>query len=372
MAYTTIDDPSVYFQIGLYTGNGNNNKNINLGSANFTGEYVGQDIQPDLVWIKNTDTNGKDHGLWDSSRGTLKQINTNNTQAENNTANSLTSFNSNGFTLGSDGGPNAADDAHVAWVWKANAGSKTSVSATGTAHESTMAGTHQANTTAGFSIVEFSTASESAGDKLVTHGIGKIPEMIITKELDGTNDWFIHHKQANTNDSKFLKFSTGAVGSTASRNSFDTSNITTTQFAVDRDNVVNDNKDYIAYCFAPIKGYSRFGIYRGNGSADGTFVFTGFKPSFLMFKALSGTEGWGIFDNKRNTQSPVGNPRDIYLQPNNNNANSSESDSVDFLSNGFKWRIDSGFRNGDGVDFIYMAFAENPFTSSEGVPATAG
>jgi hypothetical protein len=143
-----------------------------------------------------------------------------------------------------------------------------------------------------------------------------------------------------------------------------------TVFTVNTLNVANGNNlEYIAYCFAEIQGYSKFGSYTGNGNADGPFIYTGFKPAWLMFKKTSGTDGWGIFDNKRNTQT--GNPRDIYLQPNNNNADSSESDSVDFLSNGFKWRISSGFRNESGQTYIYMAFAEHPFVSSEGVPITA-
>jgi hypothetical protein len=361
MAYTTIDDPSVYFQIGLYTGNGNNGKNINLGSPNFTGEYVGQDIHPDWIWIKNTDTNGKDHGLWDSSRGTLKQINTNNSQAENNTANSLTSFNSNGFTLGSDGGPNAADDDHVAWVWKANAGTTSSNSS------GSITSTVQANTTAGFSIILYTGTGSNA---TIGHGLGVAPQMVIVKNRDSAESWMVgHHKNSNGFQSSVFLDLTAAKDTDSVY--FNNTAPTSTLVSIGTNTKINHaSEKHVMYAFAPIKGYSRFGIYRGNGSADGTFVFTGFKPAFLMFKALSGSEGWGIFDNLRTTQQ--GNPRDIYLQPNNNNANSSESDSVDFLSNGFKWRIDSGFRNGDGVDFIYMAFAESPFTSSEGVPTTAG
>ena len=364
MAYTTIDDPSVYFQIGLYTGNGNNNKNINLGSANFTGEYVGQDIQPDWVWIKNTDTNGKDHVLYDSSRGVTKQNYTNNNQAEDTVSNGVTSFNSNGFTLGNNGGPNAADDAHVAFVWKANAGSRTTFTESG----NNPAGGYQANATAGFSIIDY-TGTGATGT--VAHGLGVTPKVAIIKDRDNAAHWvYATTTLDGSNDAMYLETTGAKFDSNSDIDiTFTSSNV---QLANNWTDVNGDGTKYIAYVFAPIKGYSRFGMYRGNGSADGTFVYTGFKPSFLMFKATSGSEGWGIFDNKRNTGHSVGNPRDIYLQPNNNNANSSESDSVDFLSNGFKWRIDSGFRNGDGVDFIYMAFAENPFTSSEGVPATAG
>ena len=364
MAYTTIDDPSAHFQIETWTGTSSTD------TITFSGN---SDLQLDWLWSKSTD-NGHSHALMDTNRitsGDYLPLFADTTDVEQTAYDSeLQSITSDGFTVGTQ--PHAGGDgkSYIGYAWKANGGSLTNVSATGTAHESTMAGSYQANTTAGFSIVTFSTGSEDLGDKLITHGLGKKPEMIMVKERDGSTDWLVHHVQANTNDSKYLKLnSSSAVSTTSSRNSFDTSNITTTQFAADHSNILNDNKTYVAYCFAPIKGYSRFGIYRGNGSADGTFVFTGFKPAFLMFKALSGSENWGLFDNKRTTQS--GNPRDIYFTPSTDSANSSESDSVDFLSNGFKWRIDSGFRNGDGVDFIYMAFAESPFTSSEGVPTTA-
>ena len=194
---------------------------------------------------------------------------------------------------------------------------------------------------------------------------GKIQQVnVVQTRLEINPGSYFPNKYLTLNSNGAAATNTGIWGNT---------HPTSTVFTIGNNETGYNNggaNDSLAYCFAPIKGYSRFGIYRGNASADGTFVFTGFKPSFLMFKALSGTENWGIFDNKRNTQT--GNPRDIYLMPSATNADSAESDSVDFLSNGFKWRIDSGFRNGDGVDFIYMAFAESPFASSEGVPTTAG
>jgi hypothetical protein len=198
--------------------------------------------------------------------------------------------------------------------------------------------------------------------------LGNTPKWIIIKNLDGTRSWGVHHAGL-TSAGKiiYLDLTNAEADSSGFMNSTAPSS---TVFTVNTLNVANGNNlEYIAYCFAEIQGYSKFGSYTGNGNADGPFIYTGFKPAWLMFKKTSGTDGWGIFDNKRNTQT--GNPRDIYLQPNNNNADSSESDSVDFLSNGFKWRISSGFRNESGQTYIYMAFAEHPFVSSEGVPITA-
>ena len=167
MAYTTIDDPSKYFQIALYTGNAGTNNIVNDGNS---------DLQPDWVWIKNRSTGGKDHGLFDSTRGTTKQLNSNNNNAENTVSTSLTAFNSDGFTLGADGGPNANSDSHVAWQWKANGGT-TSTNSSGSSNS-----TVQANTTAGFSIVK-RTGTGSAG-ATYGHGLGAVPDVIINKGLN--------------------------------------------------------------------------------------------------------------------------------------------------------------------------------------------
>ena len=176
MAYTTIDDPSKYFQIALYTGNAGTNNIVNDGNS---------DLQPDWVWIKNRSTGGKDHGLFDSTRGTTKQLNSNNNNAENTVSTSLTAFNSDGFTLGADGGPNANSDSHVAWQWKANGGT-TSTNSSGSSNS-----TVQANTTAGFSIVK-RTGTGSAG-ATYGHGLGAVPDVIINKGLN-SNEWYSYFK----------------------------------------------------------------------------------------------------------------------------------------------------------------------------------
>jgi len=360
MAYTTIDDPSAYFQIGLYTGNGNSGKNINLGSANFTGEYVGQDIQPDWVWIKNTDTSGKDHVLYDSSRGVTKQFYTNNNQAEDTVSNGVTSFNSNGFTLGNNGGPNAADDAHVAWVWKANGGTRTTFSESG----NNPAGGYQANVTSGFSIIDY-TGTGATGT--VAHGLGVTPKVAIIKDRDNSAHWIYATTTVDgSNDALYLETTGAKFDSNSDIDiTFTSSNV---QLANNWTDVNGDGTKYIAYVFAPIKGYSKFGSYTGNGNADGAFVYTGFKPSWVMIKN-SGASGfnWVVQDA---TRSPF-NLADKKLTPNTTNAEETNADKIDILSNGFKARVSDAGVNASSSSYIYMAFAESPFVSSEGVPTTA-
>ena len=367
MAYTTIDDPSAYFHIQLYTGNNNTTQSI-------TNNANSGDFQADWLWIKNRD-NVEKHHLMDSSRGANKFLHSNENAAERTGShasghNDINSFSSNGFTITSNGSNdelNFGTRTYVAWQWKANGGTTTTNDASSTSIGN-VDSIIQANTTAGFSIVTF--PSDNTAGRTVAHGLGVAPTMIITKGRAQTSSWYTYHYSAGAN--KYLTLNSNGAAAT-NTGIWGNTHPTSTVFTIGNNETGYNNggaNESLAYCFAPIKGYSRFGMYRGNASADGTFVFTGFKPSFLMFKALSGTENWGIFDNKRNTQT--GNPRDLYVTASTTNADSSESDSVDFLSNGFKWRIDSGFRNGDGVDFIYMAFAESPFASSEGVPTTAG
>ena len=365
MAYTTIDDPSAYFHTQLYTGNGSSGLSI-------TNDANAGDFQPDWLWIKPRSASDN-HVIFDSSRGSDKQLKTNGTDAEDTHSPARVTIESDGFDLDTtDGNYNGNGTTYVAWQWKANGGTTTSVSATGTAHESTMAGTHQANTIAGFSIVTFSTASEDLGDKLITHGIGKKPEWIIIKSRS-SGDWYCHHISANTNDSKYIRLNlTNAPSNAGSRNTFDTSNITTTQFAVDHNNIVNDNHNHVAYVFAPIQGYSKFGSYTGNGNADGPFVYLGFKPAWVMVKKTSDAHSWYIQYGSTGIDSgdQGSNPVKSSLQANSNSADATEN-SMDFLSNGFKIRTSGNGHNTSGGTYVYIAFAEHPFVSSKGVPVTA-
>ena len=351
MAYTTIDDPSAYFQTALYTGNGGSSTQVVTNDGN-------SDLEPDWIWLKNR-TSARWHLVNDSSRGASYNIYPNEEDAEDvggsggNT--SITSFNSDGFTLATDtndGGWNEQGDSHVAWQWKANGGT------TSTDTNGAVNSTVQANTTAGFSIVTWT----SAGSTNVGHGLGVAPNLIIMKARNGAENWLVSSDEIDWTKRIRLNLTNGSATSSAFGQA-PTSSIFYCHPAT-------ASYNYVAYCFAEKQGYSKFGSYKGNSNADGPFIYTGFKPAWIMFKKTSGADGWGIFDNKRGYQNAT-NPLDAYLQPNANNAESGESDSIDFLSNGFKWRISSGFRNESGSTFIYMAFAESPFVSSESVPTTA-
>ena len=351
MAYTTIDDPSKYFQIALYTGNAGTNNIVNDGNS---------DLQPDWVWIKNRSTGGKDHGLFDSTRGTTKQLNSNNNNAENTVSTSLTAFNSDGFTLGADGGPNANSDSHVAWQWKANGGT-TSTNSSGSSNS-----TVQANTTAGFSIVK-RTGTGSAG-ATYGHGLGAVPDVIINKGLN-SNEWYSYFKAIGGGTHWIDLSGTGAKVDDA--NMWNDTDATSTLFTVGNSGGSNGSSvEYIAYCFTSIQGYSKFGSYTGNANDDGPFIYTGFKPKFAIFKASSASgEGWAIRDSAR---SPF-NQMSHKLSANVNAAEGTTADDndCDFLSNGIKLRSNDNQMNKTGTTFIYIAFAEHPFVSSEGVPVTA-
>ena len=357
MAYTTIDDPSENFQIALYTGNGNSGKNIPLSSANYTDEYVGATMAPDLVWIKNRAISAS-HVLTDTTRGATKSIFSDQGNGESTEAQQLTAFGSNDFTLGTSNNVNDADEAHVAWCWKANGGTRT----TNTESGNNPAGGYQANTTAGFSIVDY-TGTGGAGT--MAHGLGVVPQMIIVKERDNTQSWYIYHHTLGNNSELYLNTNEAS----ASPAKWNSTTPTSTVFSLAANDGVNqDATGYITYCFAPIQGYSKFGSYTGNGNADGVFVYTGFAPAWVIQKRTnSSTDAhWHIFDIKRNTK----NPRNTRLEGNNAFGDST-GEGADFLSNGFKWRSNDVRYNGSDDTYIYMAFAEHPFVSSEGVPCTA-
>ena len=351
MAYTTIDDPSKYFQIALYTGNAGTNNIVNDGNS---------DLQPDWVWIKNRSTGGKDHGLFDSTRGTTKQLNSNNNNAENTVSTSLTAFNSDGFTLGADGGPNANSDSHVAWQWKANGGT-TSTNSSGSSNS-----TVQANTTAGFSIVK-RTGTGSAG-ATYGHGLGAVPDVIINKGLN-SNEWYSYFKAIGGGTHWIDLSGTGAKVDDA--NMWNDTDATSTLFTVGNSGGSNGSSvEYIAYCFTSIQGYSKFGSYTGNANDDGPFIYTGFKPKFAIFKASSASgEGWAIRDSARDPFNQMSGK--ISANVSAAEGTTADDNDCDFLSNGIKLRSNDNQMNKTGTTFIYIAFAEHPFVSSEGVPVTA-
>jgi hypothetical protein len=352
MAYTTIDDPSVYFQTVLYTGNGGTQAITNGGNS---------DLQPDWVWTKGR-SDADNNSLFDSSRGTTKELNTNGTGAEG-TASGVTAFSSDGFTLGSNSGINGNTKTYVAWQWKANGGTETNSQAES---GSQIACSVQANTTAGFSIITY-TGTGGTGHTFL-HGLGSAPAWFIIKRRSGSEDWAVyHHKNTSQPETDHLLLnSTDATSDSNTR--FDDTAPNGTEIALGNNAVGNaDASTYVCYAFKEIQGYSKFGSYTGNGNVDGPFVYTGFKPAWVILKRSSGVADWNIFDNKRPNAFNEANGR---LRSNDSTAESTSDAGVDLLSNGFKCRLGSEF-NADDTTNVYMAFAEHPFVSSKGVPTTA-
>jgi len=348
MAYTNIDDPSAYFQALTYTGNSGTLAVTNDGNS---------DLQPDLLWIKNR-TVGYSHALYDSSRGTGKVLRPNGTNAEGTVANGVTAFGTNGFTVGSAADVN--EDNLVAWQWKANGGTTASNS------DGSITSTVQADTDAGFSIVTWAGTASTA---TIGHGLGVAPKVVIIRARDKgvPTSWVVFHKDGSTSyDDYFILQTTAAKGTQAGL--FNNQYPSSTVFGVANDFWVNSaSTNYIAYCFAEKQGYSKFGKYVGNGSTNGVFVYTGFKPAFIMCKRTDGAgNSWDMHDSARDPSNPSG--RTFYA---NTDGAELTGNNVDLLSNGFKQRDTSANRNGSGNTYIYMAFAENPFVTSTGIPTTA-
>jgi hypothetical protein len=360
MAYTAIDDGSKNFQTTLYTGNNDVQVVTNTGNSN---------LQPDLVWLKNR-TDARWHRLLDSSRGTAKNLYSNEDDAEG-TESSLTAFGSDGFTLAADSGSdgwNENSDAHVAWQWKANGGTAT---ATGAESGNNPAYSVQANQAAGFSIVTY-TGTGAEGD--VTHGLGGKPDWILVKNRDESSDsnWVEWHKSvvdATADNGGYLYLNTNAQDqATSVFYEGDAISSTVVAFKGGNQNTNKDTIKYVMYCWRSIKGYSKFGGYLGNGNADGAFVYTGFKPAWLMIKMLSDDSNHWMIDSVREPVNPAGNK---FFYADANNAEVASDKSLDLLSNGFKCRAATGFHNDNGARYAYMAFAEHPFVSSKGTPVTA-
>jgi len=354
MAYTTIDDPSAHFQIALYSGNGTTGQAItNDGNS---------DLQPDWIWFKRRDDTGHQRSF-DSTRGVTKRFQLNEDNAEATNTGKLTSFDSDGFTLGTDSADidiNQSSSTMVAWQWKANGGTRT----TNTESGNNPGGGYQANTTAGFSIVDY-TGTGATGT--MAHGLGAVPHCIIAKQrtqVGGVAEWVVYHQSMG--NTHYMKMSTTAAQIDSSGLWNDTSP-TSSVFTVNTSHQINeDTGTYIAYAFTEIQGYSKFGSYTGNGNADGPFVYTGFRPAWLMIKKSSGTEGWHILDIKRDD-----NENNTRLQAESDGTDDTSEDGLDMLSNGFKIRTSwAGFNTSDGT-YVYMTFAEHPFVSSKGVPCTA-
>jgi hypothetical protein len=348
MAYTTIDDPSAYFQTVLYTGN-EQARNITFDGNS--------DMQPDWVWAKIR-TQTYSHRLFDSVRGTGKFLHSDGNDAEGTQNANVSAFNSNGFSLGNDNGINSDGDTHVAWCWKAGTSFTNDASSTGIG---TIDSAGSISADAGFSIMTYTGTGSNA---TFAHGLGAVPKMAIFKDRSSTGYWMTYH-QAVGNGANLVLNETNALS--AASVWWNSTSPTSSVFSIGTSNNINvSGRNYVGYLFAEKQGYSKFGSYTGNGNADGTFIYTGFKPAWFMLKKTSATDPWLIYDNKR---SPI-NQVQANLQANSGNAEATNTVYLDFLSNGVKFRNTDNDGNLSGGSYIYMTFAENPFVSSTGVPGT--
>ena len=350
MAYTTINDPSAYFQTALYDGTGNNPLVItNDGNS---------DLEPDLIWWKNR-TNANDHRMVDTSRGLTKHIVPNLTSNEATSSTYVLSTQSDGYTVGNgDGSVNDGSYTYVGWQWKANGGT------TSTDTSGDIDSTIQVNTTAGISIVLYE--GNGVDGATVPHGLGVAPAVVHFKARDPASE-----RSWNT-------IAPALWGDGYWTNIFDNDSAVSdsglSNWTTNSSNIVLgdgtghniDGTDYVAYCFTDIQGYSKFGEYTGNNVDDGPFVYTGFKPAYLLVTRTN-TGGYSIFicDNTRSEYNPISK----FIKTDVANVESTSAD-INFLSNGFKCISTTTGHNSAGT-FFYMAFAEQPFVTAGGIPATA-
>jgi len=326
--YTTIDDPTVYFRVKLFAGNG--------GTQSITFDETDTNMQPDLVWIKNRE-HANHHVFFDAVRGTSKVFYGNLTNAEA-TVTGVTAFDSNGFTLGNDSDTNRSSNSHIAWCWKESAVS-------------------------GMDIVSF-TGNGSA--RTISHNLSAVPEWILIKKRSGTDAGAVY-VGANGNTNGLLLSETNANDDELYWN--DTTP-TSSVFTVGTLSNVNTNTEtYIAYLFAPKQGYSSFGTYLGNGNdPDGPYIHLGFSASVIIIKRTDSADDWKVHTKK----VEVHNPLNQSVKINSNVAEATETDhEIDFLSNGFKLRENNSAFNADGGGYLYMAWADSTFVNSNGVPNNA-
>ena len=337
MAYISFQ-PKDYFTTHLYSGNDTTNN-----------QQVG--LTPDLVWVKCRNNATPSHYWVDKVRGDKKYISSNATTAEQTDSNTFDLV-SGGFNLaGGNGWTNVTGRNYASWNWLANGQGSSNT-------DGSITTTVSANTTSGFSIVKF-TATGSAAT--IGHGLSTVPKMILVKRTDSSHTWQVYH--ASIGATKYLELNETQAEATSSGRWNDTTP-TNSVFSIGSE--WGSGAVLIAYCFSDITGFSKTGLYEGNGNADGAFIYTGFKPAFVLYKGKGAVQSWNINDNKR-----LGyNPNNAYLFPNLTQAES-DITRIDLLSNGFKLRTTDAGQNGSGQGYIYIAFAEEPLVSSNGVPATA-
>tara|TARA_R100000700_G_scaffold550_1_gene1438 strand:+ start:723 stop:1763 length:1041 start_codon:yes stop_codon:yes gene_type:complete len=342
MAYTTIDNPELFFQTLLHVGNNT--------SFTFAGS---ENMQPDLIWNKNRDSSGYDHHAIDSVRGVSKLLRVSSNIAEFTSSDSITAIGSDGFTVGADsnGYVSSGTDKQVSWCWK---GGTTSIPSGSTSDPSGVS----YNATSGFGIYKIT--APGSGNYVLKHGLGTTPNFIWVKDLDATQKHMIWVDQFSNLTDDYLQLNSNAAKATYST-CWGTMN--TTDATIATGGTLDVNNDHVIYVFSNRQGFSKIGSYTGNGNADGPFIYTGFKPAMVILKETTSSGQWYIFDNKRDTFNLMTDA----LFPDLNNAETTDN-AIDFLSNGFKGRKTSSDLNTSGNNHIYMAFAESPFVNSNGVP----
>jgi len=339
-AFTTIDDAGLFYKTKIYTGD---------NSA--TQAQTGVGFQPDFTWIKcRSATEG--HVWTDSVRGATKYLISNTNSAEVTNTDSLKSFDSDGFTVG-NAGVTGDSNTYVSWNWKAG-------TTTGIAGSPSITPTgYSFNATSGCSVINW---AGTGSNGTLPHGLGAVPQMIIVKRLEGSN-WMCGHVAAGWTSNWVFNEAEGVSANTRWQDTTPTS----TLFYLDGDTTVNNTgSTYIGYCFAPVKGYSAFGKYIGNGLANGPFIYTGFRPAWLMVKRFATGTNWNVNDDQRLGYNEDNNS----LYPNNNAAGNTDNN-TNLVSNGFKHISSEANCNTDGGEYLYSAFAENPFVNSSGVPGNA-
>ena len=333
MAYTTIDDPTLFFSATLYTGNGSNDRAVTID---------GTGMQPDMIWIKQRSST-EAHVLGDTVRGVNRKLVPNDTDAQSSATSytNIDAVNSTGFTLsktggGVDGAVNQNTATYVSWCWKESA-------------------------TAGFDMVGYT--GDGQANRTFNHSLGVTPEHIWFKRTDATNNWINYDKTLGTGH--YLTFNLNGTTDSAS-GAWCTPGSSSVQLNQAFTATNANTATYMAYCFASVQGYLKVGTYKGNGNSDGTFVYTGFRPAFLIYKNTDTADNWFLHDNKRQGY----NDQNELLFGDITQAESTV-DRIRFCANGFKTLDSDKGVNKSGDDYIYMAIAEQPLVNSNGVPGNA-
>ena len=336
------EGPAKYFTNKLYTGDGGSTLAI-----------TGLEFQPDFTWIKNRDQ-ADDHCLFDSTRGVTKLITSNSEAAETTDADTLKSWTSDGFTVGADVKVNTSSEKYVSWNWKANGGTTSSNS------DGSITSTVQVDADRGFSIIKYT--GSGSGAITYGHGLSAAPEFIVNWRLEASQSRTVYHHLMNDGgapaDQGRIYLDATSTYDTGSGGLWDVSAITSSTIGCVSGTWMNQSEDFLTLAFVGKEGFSKFSYYKGNGNADGTFVYTGFRPAYVMIKSTDVADSWFILDDVRD----IDNEAIEYLQANSSAEGLNHSNiGIDILSNGFKCRRSSNALNGDGNDYVYVAFAKNPF-----------